>query len=99
MKTIKRQEEIAFNAISFKDAVTLLSLMDALTNLVNVQRVFDLYNSLPAEEKEKYKKVWMHNDIHIQSETAERILKVLLDLGFVSQTDLKVATLDDLELK
>ena len=99
MKTIKRTEEIAFTAIDFKDAVTLLSLMDALTNLVNVQRVFNLYNSLPTEEREKYKKVWMHNDIHIQSETAERILKVLSGLGFVAQTDLREATLNDLELK
>lgn len=99
MKTIKRQEEIAFNAISFKEAIILLPLMDSLSQMININRVAALYESLPREEREKYKRVWVDTRLQITPETAEKIWKVLTDLGFESQFDLKEATMEDLELK
>lgn len=98
MKTIKQQEEIAFNAINFKEAIILLPLMDALTKLANYNRVADLHTSLPTEERDKYKKVWKHTEIYIPEDSAERMLDVLQKLGFEAQIDLREATVDDLEL-
>jgi hypothetical protein len=97
MKTIKRQEEIAFNAISFKEAIVLLPLMDALTQAANHNRVAEFYNSLNSEEKKQYRRVWHRGDINLQPDAAEKILKVLTDLGFESQIDLKDASFADLE--
>lgn len=97
MKTIKQQEEIAFNAINFKDAIVLLPLMDALTLAANHNRVADFYNSLSNEEKNKYRKVWHRGNLDIQCEAIERILKILTDLGFEAQIDLKEVSLADLE--
>lgn len=99
MKTIKQSQEIAFNAIGFKDAIILLPLMDALTKMVNHNRVVTLYRSLSNEDKEQYKRVYMENNFYIPEEQIEKILKVLTDLGFESMFDLKEASLGDLELK
>lgn len=99
MKTIKQSQEISFNAIGFKDAIILLPLMDALTKMVNHNRVVTLYRSLPSENKEQYKRVYSENNFYIPEEQMEKILKVLTDLGFESMFDLKEASLDDLELK
>jgi hypothetical protein len=97
MKTIKRQEEIAFNAISFKEAIVLLPLMDALTQAANHNRVAEFYNSLNSEEKKQYRRVWHRGNLDIQPEAVEKILKVLTDLGFESQIDLKEVSVADLE--
>ena len=99
MKVIKQAEEIRFCAINLKEAVTLLPLMDALTNIVNHNRVASLWASLPKEDKEKYHKVYTENNIYIQPETAEKMLDVLLNLGFESMFDLKEVSLDDLTMK
>lgn len=99
MKVIKQAEEIRFCAINLKEAVVLLPLMDALTNIVNQNRVAALWTSLPKEEKEKYHKVYTENSIYIQPEFSEKILNVLLDLGFESMFDLKEASVDDLKMK
>jgi DNA-directed RNA polymerase subunit F len=99
MKVIKQQEEIRFCAINLKEAVTLLPLMDALTNIVNNNRVASLWESLPKEDKEIYRKVYTENNIYIQPEMAEKILDVLFNLGFESMFDLKDASLDDLKRK
>lgn len=99
MKTIKQSQEIAFNAISFKDAIVLLPIMDALVNMVNQNRVASLWQNLPKEDKEKYRKAYSSNNLYIQENQAEKILKILSDLGFESAFDLKEATLDDLELQ
>lgn len=99
MKTIKQSQEIAFNAISFKEAIVLLPIMDALVNIVNQNRVASLWQSLPKEDKEKYRKAYTSNNVYIQENQAEKILQVLTDLGFESALDLKEATLNDLELK
>jgi hypothetical protein len=99
MKTIKQSQEIAFNAISFKEAIVLLPLMDALVNIVNQNRVVSLWQSLPKDDKEKYRKVYLENNIYLKENQAEKILQILSDLGFESALDLKEATLDDLELK
>ena len=99
MKTIKRQEEIAFNAISFKDAIVLLPLMDALTKSVNHNRVADFYDNLPKEEKDKYHRVWQQSGLEVSYEYMEAILKILQSLGFESQIDLKEAGFDDLKAR
>ena len=99
MKTIKQSQEISFNAISFKDAIVLLPIMDALVNIVNQNRVASLWQSLPKEDKEKYCKIYSTNNIYIPENQAEKILQILSDLGFESALDLKEATLNDLELK
>lgn len=99
MKTIKQSQEIAFNAINFKEAIVLLPLMDALVNIVNQNRVASLWQSLPKDDKEKYRRAYTSNTVCIQENQAEKILKILSDLGFESAIDLKEASLDDLELK
>ena len=99
MKTIKQQEEISFHAINFKEAIVLLPVMDALVNIVNQNRVASLWQSLPKEDKENYRKTYSTNNIYIPENQAEKILQILSDLGFESQIDLKEATIDDLELK
>lgn len=99
MKTIKQSQEIAFNAINFKEAIVLLPLMDALVNIVNQNRVASLWASLPKEDKEKYRKAYTSNNIYIPENQVEKMLQILSDLGFESALDLKEATLNDLELK
>ena len=99
MKTIKKTEEISFNAISFKDAIILLPLMDQLTKVVNCNRVATFYNNLPKDDKEKYLRVWHKHDLEIPAESMEAILKILQTLGFESQIDLKDASLDDLNAR
>lgn len=99
MKTIFQSQDIAFHAPNFKDAVILLPLMDELVEIVNKNRIANLYNNLPNEEKEKYNRVWKATEIHLSVESSEKILKILTDLGFESQNDLKNASLEDLTLK
>lgn len=96
MKTIKRQEEVTFSAINFKEAIILLPFMDVLTKAVNHNRVADFYDGLPKEEKEKYQRVWHKYDLEIPAESMEPILKILQTLGFESQIDLKEAGFNDL---
>lgn len=99
MKTIKRNEEIAFNALTLKDAVVLLPLMDALVDAVNKNKLAEFYNNLTQEEREQYRKEWGHCDIHLTAETIERTHALLSSLGFESQIDIKEPTLKDLKKK
>jgi predicted ArsR family transcriptional regulator len=99
MKTIRKQEEIAFNALTFKDAVVLLPLMNALAELVNHNRVAKFHANLPQEEREKYRRVWERGDMHIQEQAVESIYKLLSDLGFESQVDVREPKMEDLEPK
>lgn len=99
MKTIKRQEEIAFNAISFKDAIVMLPLMDTIIHEINHSRVANFYDNLPKEEKEKYRHIWRNSKLDITNESLEKILKILNDLGFESQYELKTPSVADLELR
>lgn len=99
MQTIYQSQDVAFNAISLKDAMILLPVMDALANMINKNRLAALWRSLPIEEKERYKKAYSENNIYISEEQTEKIFKVLHDLGFESMFDLKEASLNDLELK
>jgi hypothetical protein len=99
MKTIKKQEEIAFNAISFKDAIILLPLMDEIVKAINQNRIVDFYNNLPKEEREKYRHFWRTNKFDIMNESLEQILHLLQNLGFESQYELKTPSTEDLELK
>ena len=97
MKTIKQQEEIAFNAITFKDALVALPLMNELANNINNNKKVELYNALPDEEKEKYARQWWNNSISLNAEDAEKIYNLLRDLGFESQVDIKYPILQDLK--
>jgi hypothetical protein len=99
MQTIYQSQDVAFNAISLKDAVVLLPIMDALANMINKNRLAALWRSLPIEEKERYRKAYSENNIYISEEQVEKIFQVLHDLGFESMFDLKEASLDDLELR
>ena len=99
MKTIKQTEEIAFNAITFKDAIVMLPLMDALAAMIDNNRKAKLYESLSKEEQEKYKKVWATWQLQIPIESAERIYNLLNSLGFESQECLRDVELKDLDLK
>lgn len=99
MKTIKQSQDVAFNAISFKDAIVLLPLMDSLVQIVNQNRVASLWMSLSKEDKEKYRKAYSSTNIYLPENQTEKILQILTDLGFESAIDLKEATLNDLELK
>lgn len=99
MKTIKQQETINFNAISFKDALTMLPLMDELTNLVNNIKLVEFYANLPEEEKNKYRNVWRRNDISLPTNSIEKIYELLKSLGFESQNDLIEPSIQKLELK
>ena len=99
MKTIYQSQDVAFHAPTLKDAVILLPLMDSLSQMININRVANLYESLPREEREKYKRVWIDTRLQLPPESAEKIWKVLTDLGFESQFELREVTMDDLELK
>jgi hypothetical protein len=90
---------VAFNAISLKDAVVLLPIMDALANMINKNRLAALWRSLSNEDKERYKRAYSDNNIYLSDEQMEKIFQVLHDLGFESMFDIKEASLDDLELK
>lgn len=96
MRTIFQSQDIAFHAPNFKDAVIILPLMDELTKVINHNRKADIYENLPAEEREKYNRVWRKNDLSISPDSMEKILNLLSSLGFESQIDLKVATIEDL---
>ena len=99
MKTIYQEQKTAFNALTFKDAVVLLPLMDALAAMIDNNRKAKLYESLPKEEQEKYKRVWTTSQLHIPVESAERIYHLLNSLGFESQDCLWDAEVQDLDLK
>ena len=99
MKTIHQDQKIAFNAITFKDAITLLPLMDALSEMIDNNRKAKLYESLPKEEQDKYKRVWTTSQLHIPAESAERIYFLLNSLGFESQECLWDVEVQDLDLK
>lgn len=96
MRTIFQSQDIAFHAPNFKDAVTILPLMDELTKVINHNRKAEIYENLSAEEREHYNRVWRKNDINISPDSIEKIHNLLLSFGFESQIDLKVATIEDL---
>ena len=99
MKTIKQQETVAFNAISFKDALVLLPLMDALATAVNYNKQVAIYNALSREEKEQYRSMWTKCNFEIPAESIEKIYSLLTQLGFESQVDIKEYTIEDLQKK
>ena len=99
MKTIRKQEEVAFNAISFRDAIVALPLMDALANAVNYNKQVALYLSLPREEQKQYSSLWMKGKIEIPADSIDKIYALLTQLGFESQVDIKEPTLEDLQKK
>lgn len=99
MKTIKRNEEISFNALTFKDAVVLLPLMDALVKALNQNKLAKFYDALSREEKEQYRREWSKCDMELTPEAIEQAYTLLHQLGFEAQIDIKEPTLEDLKKK
>lgn len=82
MKTILQSTDIPYNAVSVKDAIQLLPLMDWLKTQAIKEATLIEYNSLPKEEKAYYK--WAPSpDI----KNANAIYALLVSLGFCSSTD------------
>lgn len=99
MKTIKQQEEIAFNAITFKDAVTMLPLMNGLVRCINQNRMADFYSNLTNEEKEQYNREWSENSVKLSEKDILKIFKLLIELGFEPSDDLEIPTFEKLTKK
>lgn len=99
MTTIYQSQDVAFHAPSLKDAVIMLPLMDALSNMVNRNRIFEVYENLPENEKDQYKRVWQENNISLPIDTAEKILNLLKHMGYESQIDLINANTENLTRK
>ena len=99
MKTIKQQETVAFNALTFKDAVILLPLMNALVDCINQTKLANFYDALSREEKEQYRREWSKCDMHLTAEAIEQVYTLLHQLGFEAQIDIKEPTLEDLKKK
>lgn len=99
MRTIFQSQDIAFHAPNFKDAVTILPLMDELTKVINHNRKAEIYENLSAEEREHYNRVWRKSEINLSYDSMEKIFNLLSSLGFESQNELKDATLEDLPRK
>lgn len=99
MKTIKQQQEINFNAITFKDAIIMLPLMNELVNAINQNHVANFYNNLPEDEKTKYRHVWRKTDIRLSEQEMETIFNLLNELGFESSNEFKEPIINDLEKK
>ena len=99
MKTIKQSQEVSFHAISFRDAIILLPIMDELVRLINHNRAVDLYQQLPQEEQGKYHRIYKKSELNIPTDTAEKILDMLNQLGFESQISLTKPNLENFARK
>lgn len=97
MKTIYQNEEIAFHATTLKSAITMLPLMDELVQTTNNNRLAEFYTSLPQETQEQYQRVWSQNRVHLSPKDMEKILALLMEIGFTSQNDLIVPSVELLE--
>ena len=82
MKTILQSTEVSYNAVTVKDAIQLLPLMDWLKAQAIKELTLVEYNSLPKEEKASYK--WAPSP-DIKNASAQYAL--LVSLGFCSSTD------------
>lgn len=98
MKTIQNQETIDFHAITIQDAIVLLPLMDKLLENTQHNVKVDIYNALPKEEQVKYRKLWEENTIHLSNQQMNAIYALLKKLGFTSQIQEQMFSVDDLEL-
>lgn len=91
MKTILQSTEIAYNAVTVKDAIQLLPLMDWLKAQAIKELTLVEYNSLPKEQKANYK--WAPSP-EIKNASVQYVL--LESLGFCSSTDEQIKScLDD----
>lgn len=91
MKTILQNTEIAYNAVTVKDAIQLLPLMDWLKTQAIKEATLVEYEALPKEEKASYK--WAPSP-DIKNASAQYAL--LISLGFCSSTDEQIKSrLDD----
>jgi hypothetical protein len=98
MKTIQNQETIDFHAITIQDAIILLPLMDRLLKNIQHNTKLDIYNNLPKEEQANYRKLWEETSFNLSNQQMCAIYALLKKLGFASQVEEKVLSIDDLEL-
>lgn len=78
MKTIQQQTTTNFNAIDFKDALSMVPFMDALVHDINVIN----YNSLLGDDRKDFK--WVSKRLPMKDYEVKQIYTVLTNLGFVS---------------
>lgn len=98
MKTTQNQETIDFHAITIQDAIVLLPLMDKLLENIQHNTKVDIYNNLPKEEQAKYRKLWEEGSFHLSKQQMCAIYALLKKLGFTSQVQEKLFSVEDLEL-
>lgn len=82
MKTIIQTTDVAYNAVTVKDAIQLLPLMDWLKKQAVKEITLAAYEALPKEEKSQYR--WTPSP-DIKNASAQYAL--LVSLGFCSSTD------------
>jgi len=78
MKTIQQQTTTNFNAIDFKDALSMVPFMDALVHDINVIN----YNNLLEDDRKDFK--WVSKRLPMKDYEVKQIYTVLTNLGFVS---------------
>lgn len=82
MKTVLQQTEVAYNAVTVKDAIQMLPLMDWLKKQAIKEATLAAYEALPKEQKANYK--WAPSP-EIKNASVQYAL--LVSLGFCSSTD------------
>lgn len=92
MKTIQQQSTITFAAATFRDALTMLDLMDYLQRQAINAETYNAYYALDKEQQALYK--WPH---HPEMDKAKEKFELLLSLGFLPTNEVEIVP--QLELK
>lgn len=82
MKTILQNTQIAYNAITIQDAITLLPLMDYLKSQAVIEETEQEYRNLSSEDKKNYK--WVPSP---EISKAKVFFNLLQQLGFCASND------------
>lgn len=84
METIKQNREVNFNAITIKDAIEMLPLMDELKRTINYEQARKIKNDLPKEEQKRYSNIY-YDKLDLYLDDKINIYNLLSKLGFVSR--------------
>lgn len=82
MKTIVQSTEVAYNALTIQDAITMLPLMNWLQTQAIQEQTSNEYEALSKEDKAHYR--WVSNP-DIKNATAQ--FELMLSLGFCPSVD------------
>lgn len=82
MKTILQAQEIAFNAVTIQDAITLLPLMNYLKHQAELDATEKAYKALSKEERANYQ--WVPSP---EIPNAAVYFKKLQEHGYVAEDD------------